>query len=367
VVSENCERVLRDELGRYFELKDESIGPPKLYLGGHVRKVELANGAKAWAFSSSQYVQSAVRNVEEYLTARGMKLPSKAETPIRTSYRPELDVSSELGPCDGAYYQSLIGILRWMVELGRVDICLETSMMSSHLALPREGHLAQLYHIFAYLKKYHNSEMVFDPSDPAIDESQFEKQDWTSSEFGHVQKEELPGNMPEPRGLGFIMRAKVDADHAADTVTRRSRTGFLVYLNSAPIYWSSKKQNSVESSSFGSEFIAMKQCCEYLRGLRYKLRMMGIPCEGPAYIFGDNQSVLYNTSIPDSTLKKKSQSIAYHLIREGSARDEWRTAYVNTHENEADLLTKCLPSEPKRKGFVRNIIHHIFDPAAAAA
>ena len=68
--------------------------------------------------------------------ARGTKLPSKAETPIRTSYRPELDVSSELGPCDGAYYQSLIGILRWMVEIGRVDICLETSMMSSHLALP---------------------------------------------------------------------------------------------------------------------------------------------------------------------------------------------------------------------------------------
>jgi hypothetical protein len=72
--------------------------------------------------------------------------------------------------------------------------------------------------------------------------------------------------MSEPRGLGFIMRVKVDADHAADSVTRRSRTGFLVYLNCAPIYWSSKKQHqSVESSSFGSEFVAtMKQCCEYL-------------------------------------------------------------------------------------------------------
>ena len=140
-------------------------------------------------------------------------------------------------------------------------------MMSSHLALPREGHLAQVYHIFAYLRKYHNSEMVFDPSDPVINESEFERQDWTPSEFGHAQVEELPGNMPEPRGFGFIMRAKVDTDHAADTVTRRSRTGFLVYLNSAPIYWSSKNQNSVESSSFGSESIAMKQCCEYLCGL----------------------------------------------------------------------------------------------------
>ncbi len=122
----------------------------------------------------------------------------------------------------------------------------------------------------------------------------------------------------------------------------------------------SPKQTSVELSSFESEFVAMKQCCEYLRGLLYKLRMMGIPCEGPAYIFGDNQSVLFNTSIPDSTLKKKSQSIAYHFIREGAARDEWRTAYVNTHLNPADLLTKPLPCGQKRMGFVSMILHHIY-------
>ena len=125
------------------------------------------------------------------------------------------------------------------------------------------------------------------------------------------------------------------------------------------MHWWSKKQNSVESSSFGSEFIAMKQCCEYLRGLRYKLRMMGIPVEGPAYIFGDNQSVLANSTNPDSTLKK-SQSITYHFICEGVARGEWRTSYVNTNDNEADLLTKLLPSGEKRRGFVRNLLHHIF-------
>jgi hypothetical protein len=371
VLSENAERVLRNDLGRYFTLKEESIGPPKIYLGGSVRKVQLDNGVKCWAYSSSQYVRAAVKNVEEYLSTRNderWRLPAKAETPLQTSYRPELDVTPELGPIDAAYYQSLVGVLRWMVELGRVDICLECSMMSSHLALPREGHLYQLFQMFAYLKKYHNTEMVLDPSDPVVDESSFELMDWTSSEFGHIQgREELPPNMPEPRGMGFTMRAKVDADHAADTVTRRSRTGFIIYLNCAPIYWSSKKQTSVESSSFGSEFVAMKQCCEYLRGLRYKLRMMGIPCEGPAYILGDNQSVLANTTVPDSTLKKKSQSICYHFVREGAARDEWRTSYVNTHSNEADLLTKLLPSGDKRKGFVRNLLHHIFQPTASAA
>ena len=166
--------------------------------------------------------------------------------------------------------------------------------------------------------------------------------------------------MPEPRGLGFIIYAKVDTDHASDTMTRCSRMGFLVYLNCAPIYWWSKKQNSVESLSFGSEFIAMKQCCEYVCGLRYKLRMMGISCEDPPFIYGDNQSVLANTTIPDSTLKKKSQSIAYPFVREGAAWDAWRMTYVNTHENEADLLTKQLPSGKKRKSIVRKLLHHIF-------
>ncbi len=279
VVSDNAEQVLRNELGRHFTLKEESIGPPKMHLGGHVRKVQLENGVECWAFSSSQYVQAAVKNVEEYLSKKdnvNWKLPAKAETPMQTSYRPEIDVSPELQPIDAAYYMSLIGMLRWIVELGRVDVCLECSMLSSHLAMPREGHLYQLFQVFAYLKKYHNTEMVYDPSDPCINESEFELRDWTSSEFGHIEgKEELPPNMPTPRGRGFVINAKVDADHASDTVTRRSRTGFFVYLNCAPVYWLSKKQTSCESSSFGSEFVAMKQCCEYLRGLRYKLRMMG--------------------------------------------------------------------------------------------
>ena len=139
----------------------------------------------------------------------------------------------------------------------------------------------------------------------------------------------------------------------------RSRSGMLVYINSALVYWSSKKQNSVETSSFGSEFMAMKHCTEYVRGLRYKLRMMGIPCIGPTFIFGDNQSVLFNGALPASTLKKKSNSIAYHFVREGSARDEWRLAYISTHDNVADLLTKPLPAGDKRMNFVRMVIHYL--------
>ena len=66
VIGENVEKVLCHELGRYFNLKEESIGPPKIYLGGSVRKVKLENGVECWALGSSQYVQAAVNNVEEY-------------------------------------------------------------------------------------------------------------------------------------------------------------------------------------------------------------------------------------------------------------------------------------------------------------
>ena len=235
-------------------------------------------------------------------------------------------------------------------------------MMSSHLALPRAGHLEQVLHIFAYLKKHHNAEMVFDPSEVEFDRSDFERKDWSYSIYNSSDtdlKEQLPPGMPTPRGRGFCMRVYVDSDHAGDTVTRRSRSGFVVFLNNAPIYWSSKKQTSCETSTFGSEFIAMKQACEYTRGLRYKLRMMGIPVDEPSFIFGDNQSVLCNTMMPESTLKKKTQSIAYHFVREGCARDEWRTAYISTHENVADLMTKPLAGGEKRWKFVRMLLHHL--------
>lgn len=360
VISHKGEHVLRNEIGRFFKLKEDSIGPPDLYLGGQVRKVQLPDDTVAWAFGSSKYVQAAVKNVQEYLMKTGEKLRSRADTPLSSGYRPEIDVSPELKPKEASHFQSLVGILRWIVELGRVDIACEVSMMSSHLALPREGHLQQLYNIFAYLKKHHNAEMVFDPTVPDVNRSHFQRRDWSTSEAAFSGKEVLPPNRPEMRGLGFLMRAFVDADHATDSMTRRSRTGFLIYLNKAPIYWRSAKQTAVETSSFGSEFTAMKACCEYIRGLRYKLRMMGIPMEEPTYVYGDNQSVLANTSNPDSQLKKKSLSIAYHFVREGCARDEWRTTYINTHFNLSDLLTKSLPSGEKRKSFVRMILHHIY-------
>ena len=255
------------------------------------------------------------------------------------------------------YYQSQIGILRWMVELVRVDIIMEIFMLSSFLTSPRECHLEAVFHIYAYLEKKHNSRMVFDPMYPEIDMTVFKECDWKDF-YGNV-KEVLPPNAPLPRGKEIDLRIYVDLDHASDHSNRRSRTGFFVFINMAPIIWYSKKQPTVETSVFGAKFFAMKKGIKNTRGLRYKLRMMGVPLDGPTYTYGDNISVIHNTQRPDSTLKKKSNSICYHVFRESVAVGNTITGHVPTLENLADLATKVIPGGIKSNSLIERILYDI--------
>ena len=123
--------------------------------------------------SSDKYCKAAVDNVEKMLAEKGKRLPNKCVTPLKSGYRPEEDVSQELGADGLQAYQELIGVLRWAVEIGRVDILLETSMMSTHLALPRLGHLDQVFHIFGYLKERSKKKLALYPNHPVIDEKKF--------------------------------------------------------------------------------------------------------------------------------------------------------------------------------------------------
>jgi len=111
-------------------------------------------------------------------------------------------------------------------------------MLSHFSAAPREGHLEQVFHVFAYLKKYNKSTMVFDWTEPTFDESLFRNCDWTGYYEG--AREAIPPNKPKPRGKVVTMSAFVDADHAGDRLTRRSQTGIIIFVNRAPIVWYSK-------------------------------------------------------------------------------------------------------------------------------
>ena len=170
--------------------------------------------------------------------------------------------------------------------------------------------------------------------------------------------EAIPPNSPDPRGEYVDLRMQVDSDHVGYKMTRRSSTGYFIFLNIALIDWLSKKQATIESSVFGDEFIAMKTGVEALRGIRYKLRMMCVPQSGPTYIYGDNMSAIYNTSRPESTLKKKSNSICYHAVREAVASGKCLTTHYKTGDNYSDMITKVLYGQKKR-GNVARILYDI--------
>ena len=124
----------------------------------------------------------------------------------------------------------------------------------------------------------------------------------------------------------------------------------------APIIWYSKRQNTVESSTFGSEYVALKIAVELIESLVYKLRMFGVPIEGEARVLCDNESVVNSSTYPESALKKKHCSVAYHKVREAVAAGKVLIYYERSESNLADLLTKPLPAK-KRKPLVQAILH----------
>jgi hypothetical protein len=338
-----------DYLKSRYTLKAGSVKEPDVYLGAQIKKWYIAESddpAKArWAMSSEGYVKQAIRDVETELSLTDKILPTKVTTPLSNGYRPELDQSNELDARRASYYQGVIGVLRWACELGRIDILVHVSALSRYLAAPREGHLQQVFHIFGYLKAHNKSTLVFDDTEPLFEPTRFRECDW--GEFYPGACEGIPPNAPEGRGKVVTTTCFVDADHAGCRVTRRSHSGVVIFVNRAPIIWFSKRQNTVETSTFGSEFVAMRIAIDLVEGLRYKLRMMGVPLDGPTALFCDNESVVRNSTAPESTLKKKHNAIAYHRSREASAAGIVKIAKESGETNLSDILTKITIPGPR--------------------
>ncbi|KAI2506217.1 Reverse transcriptase (RNA-dependent DNA polymerase) [Fragilaria crotonensis] len=285
-----------------LKLKDDKIEKPENYLGAQLAQMVIG-GQTCWTMSSHDYVKAAVANVEAALDASGQRLPSRCTTPIQSNYRPELDTTSELNLKGMRYYQEQIGVLRWAVELGRIDIAMEISMLSTHLAAPREGHLQQVYHCFAYLKAKPKRTLAFDSQHPIIDESRFVQCDW--HDFYRGAQEPIPGDAaPEPR------------EHCRDINVWKRVCGDAYSV-------------------------------ELIEALRYKLRMFGVPIEGATNVFCDNEAVAKNAIYPESTLKKKHNAIAYHRTREAVAAGTIRVTKEDGKTNLADVLTKPLPQVTK--------------------
>ena len=148
--------------------------------------------------------------------------------------------------------------------------------------------------------------------------------------------------MPPAHGNYMSTHCFEDAGHANDETNRRSQTRILIFCNCTPIIWYSKRQNSVEASTFGSKLTALKTAVELVEALRYKLRMFGVPLLGPTNMYCDNEAVFKNVSNPTSMLRKKHHSISYHRCREAVAARTIRIAKEGTKTNLADIFTKIM-------------------------
>jgi hypothetical protein len=338
----NATAVLQ-ELQRSFKFKNDKIADPETYLGAKLKKMKI-NDRECWTLTSVDYVNAAVANVKASIEGKAWSIPSNPMTPMMGAYTPELDGTPELDAKDTQFYQELNGILRWATEIGRVDILHEASILSQYQACPRQVHMEQALRIFGYLNKKPKMTLYMDPGLPIIDYERFNTNAEDFKEIYRDADEVMPHNMPVPRGKGVSITAFVDASHAANKKTRRSHTGFVIFVIRAPIHWYSKRQQTVESSAFPSELIAMRTFVETIQGLRYKLRMFGVPIPKgqPSHVFCDNESVVKNATKVESALNKKHFSVAYHYIRWCVTAGVVPTAWVESENNLADAFTKRL-------------------------
>ena len=305
VMSKDPQSFMQD-LQTTFKMK--GVGPPDYHLGGNFER--LSNGRLSWG--SKTYINKILDQYQRLFP--NQPFCKKTKTPLSAKYHPELDISDLLDEDERKLYQSLIGMLQWAVTLGRYDIHHAVMTMSRFRNMPRKDHLANVKGIFSYLKNFKDASIMFNTA--KFDHSQYPVVDheWKYI-YGEV-KEDLPKNHPEARGKSVAFTSFCDANLLHDLVIGRSVSGILHLVNCTLIDWFSKRQNQVETAVYGSEFMAGRLAVEQIMELRYMFTMLGVPIEGPTYLFGDNLSMVTSSTVPSSSLKKRHNILSYHRVRE---------------------------------------------------
>ena len=323
-----------DELQEVYKYKLKGVGPPKYHLGGDFFRDP--DGTLAWGAKS--YIG---RMMDNYKSMFG-GLPHMAGTPLVANDSPELDQSHDLDQQGVRQYQSLIGALQWCITLGRFDISNAVMTMSRFRSQPKQGHLERVQRICGYLRKHPEGAIRFRTGRPRNEECfKVKKYDWEQSVYGNT-KEETDPHAPEPKGRPVRLTTMVDANLYHCKVTGKAVTGILHILNQTPVDWWSKRQATVETATYGSEFVAAKTATDQIIALRTLLRDMGAPIDGPAWMLGDNESVVTSSTTPMSVLNKRHNALAYHRVRSNIAAETMYFSHISGKSNSADILTKPL-------------------------
>jgi len=317
--------------GHGYHLKGE--GPLTYHLGCDYTR----DKDKTLVIQPKKYI---AKMLEAYETIYGEK-PKHVSCPLEKGDHPELDTSELLGQKEVIIYMSLIGQLQWLITLGRFDVMSAVVALSTFRSAPRIGHLEIAKRVFGYVAKFKEAAIRVRTGLPNFDHIPHKVYDWSNSVYGDMH-EEFPHNMPTPLGKLVRISEYVDANLYFDLLNGRACTGVLIFLNQTPIDWYCKKQSTVATATFGSEFVATKTAVEKAYDLRYTLRMMGIPVDYRSYLFGDNQSVVTQATIPHSQLTKRHNALAYHYTREAVASEMVVYYHIPGTENPSDCLTKFL-------------------------
>ena len=322
----------------------KGVGKPQYYLGGDVIDLpdEWHKEHCRTAFSAETYIKNCIPKIAAMCNKKGFR---GYKTPFSDTYHAELDTSPLCDTETISKYKSLIGSANWIITLGRFDIAYAVSTLSRYSVAPRERHFEAMERVFGYLGKFPDGKLVIDPTQPKIRDIATYNFGFNWSELYPDADKDIPLDMPDPTGNLATLTCYVDADHARDKVTCRSVTGIVMLLNNTPITWVSKRQRTVETSTYGSELVAARIATDLIIEMRYKLRMLGVVLEDTSVMVGDNMAVVINTTLPSSSLKKKHQACNYHRVREAIAAEIFKFGYVESNVNLADVCTKPLGSE----------------------
>ena len=217
-----------------------------------------------------------------------------------------------------AKYLTMVGQLQWLVTLGRFDIHAQVATMSRFRAAPRQGHMDRLKRIYSYAIRTKDYAIMFRTEQPDYSFLPDQDFDWTYSVYGDAH-EILPDDMPEPLGKAVTTPTTMDANLNHCLATGKSLTGCLHFVNKTPVDWYSKKQATVETATYGSEFVAAKTATEQIMDIRQTMRYLGAPIGAKSFLFSDNGSVVTSATLPHSTLTKRHNILAFHRVREAIA------------------------------------------------
>ena len=211
--------------------------------------------------------------------------------------------------------------------------------MSRFRLAPKIGHLERMKRLYGYLAKTKQYAIRYRTKEPDYSHLPKLNYDWTRTVYGNV-KEGIPKDIPEPLGKRVITTAFLDAKLLHDIVTGKSVTAILNFANTTPTDWFSKRQATVETATYGSEFVAAKTATEQIMDLRNTLRYLGVPIKNQPYMFGDNKSIITSSTIPQSILNKRHNVMAYHPVREAITAKIIEFYWCLSTQNRSDILNK---------------------------